>query len=390
MKRVLNLFFITLLIVSGCGSAKKSLVRGNYDEAINRAVNNLRKNPRSEKDILSLEQAMNIALEQDNERIRYLKTEGRADSWDAIYQIYQKMYDRQMLVRTVTPLNYKDRTIEFPYVDYLAEMVIAKRNAADFYFAHAKQLMNEGRKESYRQAYAEFSRVKDYVGDYNQINDYLEESRYLGISRALIRINNNSLVNFPQEYDKELLNIGVSSLNSNWVEYYTTILNEDMELDYIINVNINNIGVSPDQQFEIDTLVKKSVEDGFEYLLDSRGNVRKDSLGNDIKTPKYKTLQCALIQTIRQKECTIQGVVEFVELRNERILRTEPIAAASSFENISARAIGDVEALNAQQKEMIKTATAPFPTDFDMIFSCSDALKISIREALQRNRGIIL
>jgi hypothetical protein len=390
MKRISTLFLITLLILSGCGSAKKSLIQGNYDEAINRAVDNLRRNPRSEKDILSLEQAMNIALEQDNERIRYLKTEGRADSWDAIYQIYQKMYNRQMLVRTVTPLNYQGRTIEFPYVDYLVEITTAKRNAADFYFAHAKQLMEEGRKESYRQAYAEFLRVKDYVGDYNQINDYLEQTRYLGISRALIRINNNSLVNFPAEYDKELLNINVSSLNTDWIEYYTTVLNENMELDYIINVNINTIGVSPDQQFEIDTLVKKNIEDGFEYVLDSRGNVRKDSLGNDMKTPKYKTLQCALIQTIQQKECTIQGVVDFVELRNEQILRTEPIAAVSSFENVSARAIGDVEALNAQQKEMIKTATAPFPTDFDMIFMCSDALKISIREALQRNRGVIL
>ncbi len=390
MKRIYALFLVMLLILSGCGSAKKSLTKGNYDEAIDRAVKNLRKDPESEKDIVSLEQAMNIVLEQDNERIRYLKTEGRADSWDAIYLLYQKLYNRQMLVRTVTPLTYNGRTVDFPYVDYLEEMTSAKRKAADFYFAHAKQLMDEGRKESYRQAYSEFLRVKDYVGDYNQINDYLEQSRYLGISRALVRVYNNSLVNFPEEYDNELLNLNVSALNTDWVEYYTTVLNENMELDYVINVNINTIGVSPDHQFESDTLIKKDIEDGFEYVLDSRGNVRKDSLGNDMKTPKYKTLQCALIQTVQQKECSIQGVVEFVELEHEQIMRTEPIAAVSSFENVSARAIGDVEALNAKQKEMIQTSTVPFPSDYDMIFMSSDALKMSIREALQRNRGVIL
>ena len=379
-----------LLILSGCGSAKKSLTKGNYDEAINRAVDNLRRNPSSEKDILALEQAMNIALEQDNERLRFLKTEGRADSWDAIYQLYQKMYNRQMLVRTVTPLTYKGKTVDFPYVDYLVEMTAAKRNAADFYFAHAKQLMDEGRKESYRQAYMEFLRVKDYVGDYNQINDFLEQSRYLGISRVLVRVTNNSLVNFPEEYNRELLNLNVASLNTDWVEYYSTILNQNMELDYVVNVNINNVGVSPDRQFESDTLIKKDIEDGFEYVLDSRGNVRKDSLGNDMKTPKYKTLQCALIQTVQQKECTIQGVVEYVELEHEQIMRTEPIAAVSSFENISARAIGDVAALNAQQKESINSSIVPFPTDFDMIFMSSDALKMSIREALIRNRNVIL
>ncbi|MCK7537427.1 MAG: hypothetical protein MZV63_43960 [Marinilabiliales bacterium] len=68
---------------------------GNYDAAINKAVAELRKNPKSSKDIESLERAMNIALEQDNERIRFLKVEGRANAWDEIYLIYKKMSDRQ-------------------------------------------------------------------------------------------------------------------------------------------------------------------------------------------------------------------------------------------------------------------------------------------------------
>ena len=59
-----------------------------------------------------------------------------------------------------------------------------------------------------------------------------------------------------------------------------------------------------------DTVVKKDVEDGFTYQLDKKGNVMKDSLGNDIKTKKYKTLQCALIETIQSKACRIDGDIE--------------------------------------------------------------------------------
>jgi hypothetical protein len=127
MKRTFGILFIAALIMSGCGSSKKQLEIGNYDAAINKAVTELRKNPDNEKDIEILERAMNIALDQDNERIRFLKVEGRANAWDEIYLVYKKMSDSQSLVRTVTPIRYQGRSIEWPYVDYMQEMVIAKR-----------------------------------------------------------------------------------------------------------------------------------------------------------------------------------------------------------------------------------------------------------------------
>ena len=66
-----ELCIVAALLMAGCGSSKKQVEIGNYDAAINKAVTALRKNPNSSKDIESLERAMNIALEQDNERIRY-------------------------------------------------------------------------------------------------------------------------------------------------------------------------------------------------------------------------------------------------------------------------------------------------------------------------------
>ena len=104
MKKIYALLFLATLVFAGCGSSKKQLESGNYEAAIQKAVKALRKDSDSEKDILTLEKAMNIATEQDNERIRYLKIEGKASSWDEIYLIYSKLNDRQTLVRTVTPL----------------------------------------------------------------------------------------------------------------------------------------------------------------------------------------------------------------------------------------------------------------------------------------------
>ncbi len=39
------------------------------------------------------------------------------------------------------------RSVDFPYVDYMPDMVNAKRKAADFYYAHGNELMKTGIKE---------------------------------------------------------------------------------------------------------------------------------------------------------------------------------------------------------------------------------------------------
>ncbi|MBE0667962.1 MAG: hypothetical protein IH593_09875 [Bacteroidales bacterium] len=390
MKKIYLVLFVTALLLAGCGSSKKQLESGNYDAAIDKAVKALRKDSDSPKDIESLERAMKIVTERDNERIRYLKLEGRPDAYDEIYLIYKTMSNRQTLVRTVTPLDYNGRTVQFPYVDYMQEMVIAKKKAADFYYAHGQELMKNGTKESYRQAYAEFVRAQEYVGDYEGIDQMLQESRYLGTSRVYITVANYSIIKFPQEFEKELLALDLPRLNSEWVEYHTTLLNEETQFDYIVNVNMRSVGVSPDRQFQRDSLIKKTVEDGFDYVKDARGNVTKDSLGNDIKVVKYKNLQCALIQTVQVKECVIQGDVEVISTNPEKMLKKDPIGATSNFEHISARAIGDVNALSAQQKAMLQSQVVEYPTDLEMVVMCAENLKNAIRGLIQQNRRYII
>jgi hypothetical protein len=389
MKRILHLIFILTIIVSGCGSSKKQLQKGNYDAAIDKAVKQLRKDPSDEKQIDILTQSYNTANAQNNERIRFLKMEGRPDSWDEIYLVYKALYDRQSLVRTVTPLNANGRSVDFPYVDYMPEMIGAKRKAADFYFAHGNELMKNGTKEAYRQAYNEFVRAKEYIGDYEGIDSKIQESKYQGMSRVFVSVQNSSIIKFPKEFEQDLLALDLPSLNSDWVEYHTQNLNNNTVYDYFVNVNVRNVAVSPDQTIQRDSVIKRDVEDGFTYVLDKKGNVMKDSLGNDIKQKKYKTLQCALVETIQKKACRIDGEVEVIQMNPNKVLKKDPIGAQSNFDNISSRALGDINALNAKQLERTKTAIVPFPSDIDMVIRCSESLKMAIRGAIQNNRRFI-
>ena len=389
MKRIVPVIFILTILLAGCGSSKKQLEKGNYDAAIQKAVKDLRKDPKDTKQIDILNQAYKIANEQDNERVRMLKMEGKPNSWDEIYLVYKALNDRQALVRTLPPLNMNGRSIEFPYVDYIQDMVNAKRKAADFYYTHGDELMKSGIKESYRQAFAEYMRAKEYVGDYEGIDNKIQDAKLRGISKVFISIQNSSMLKFPKEFEDDLLALDLPRLNSEWVEYSTQNLNENTQYDYFVNVNVKNIMVSPDQSLQRDSVIKRRIEDGFTYVMDKKGNVMKDSLGNDIKQPKYKNLQCALVETIQSKTCRIDGDVVVIQMNPNKELRKDPIRAESNFENISSRALGDIQALNANQLERTKTSIVPFPTDIEMVIRCSQSLKMAIRGAIQNDRRFI-
>jgi hypothetical protein len=389
MKKNILFAFALAIILSGCGSSRKQLEKGNYDAAIASAVKQLRRDPDDAKQAAILERSYGVVNEQDHERIRFLKMEGRPQNWDEIYLIYKRLSDRQSLVRTILPLQAGGRSVDFPYVEYMQEMIAAKRKSADYYYAHGNELMKNGLKDSYRQAFAEFIRAKEYVGDYEGIDNKIQEARYLGMSRVYVALQNTTMIKFPREFEEDLISVDLQALNSEWVEYHTINLDNNIEYDYYINVNVKNIAVSPDQTSQVDSVIKRDVEDGFSYKLDKKGNVMKDTLGNDIKIKKYKTLQCALISTLQTKTCRIDGDIEIIQANPNKLLKKDPMGAQSIFENVSARAVGDLGALNASQLNRTRTQIVPFPSDIEMVLRCSGNLKRAIRGSIQSNRRLI-
>jgi len=388
MKQFIRLFLV-LLIVSGCGSSKKQLQRGNYDAAIEKAVKKLRKNPGSEDDILILDRSYNVANEQNIERINFLRLEGNPGTWDEILTLYSRLKNRQTLVRTVLPLKLSTRTVNYEYNNYDLEIVEAKQKAAEYYFAHGKQIMENDTKEAYRQAYYEFQKAKEYWGDYENIDDLLAETRYKGMSRVLVTVENKTHLKLSKEFEEDLLAINHQRLNSEWVEYHTRHLDDNIDYDYLSFINLKIIDVSPELVKETDRIEKKEIDDGWQYVLDKNGNVMKDSVGNDIKLKKYKTLTCTVIETVQQKSVHIEGDVEIIQTNPRRLLKKDPIGAETFFEHHSARAIGNIEALSSESRKIVESDPVPFPHDFDMIFQCSETLKLAIRDILYMNRRYI-
>ena len=387
MKKIALLFVVTGLLFS-CTSSKKYIQQGQYDLAIKKSVKKLRRNPTKEKEILNLKKAYDLANDRDNQRINFLKLEGKPDVWDEIFTKYSSMQRRQALVKTVLPLSINGQQVSFKLLDYNQEIISAKKKAAEYFYAHAKKLLERNDKQSARDAYYELKRVKQYYNDYKDVDNLINKALNKGTSYAYLRVDNKSRFKLSQRFVDYLLNIGTARLNQQWVLYDTRKL-PNKNYDYIVSIRINKIEVSPQGLKEKHYEQTKEITDGWEYVLDSHGNVMKDSLGNDIKKPKHKIIRCKVIEVHQHKVATIFASVDYIDIRSKQILLSKQATADNVFDYVSATALGDVRALKPETKKIVGRLPAPFPRDIDMINEAEKVLKKTIEQLLYDNRHFL-
>ena len=133
----------------------------------------------------------------------------------------------------------------------------------------------------------------------------------------------------------------------------------------------------------------KEIEDGWDYVLDSNGNVLKDTLGNDVKIPRKVIIKARVLETFQQKEARVAGVLEFYDNHTKEVIRRENITADAIFENYASTFQGDRRALSADSKKRIGNRPLPFPTDVDLLLNAADALNPTIKGKIAGARVIL-
>ena len=149
------------------------------------------------------------------------------------------------------------------------------------------------------------------------------------------------------------------------------------------------IEVSPEQLKETTVTETKEVEDGFDYILDANGNVTKDSLGNDIKVPRYKTVSCEVVDFHQNKTARLTGAIEYYDNATDKLLKTDPITSDAHFEHHYAIARGDVNALTPETAKRLDSKPLPFPPDEPMIIQAGEVMKKMTKDIIIRNESFL-
>lgn len=383
--RLTGLLLIICLILSSCTSSRKLLEKGKYDQAIEKSVKALRKDPGDSKELAVLKEAYQKANHFDNDRIEFLKNEGRSENWIEVYTLYTKLESRQNWIESL-PGNLPNR---FELVDYDDQLIDSKENAAEFAYQNGIAYLERGDKESARLAYREFEEVRYLYGDYKNVTQLMQEARFLGTSNVLFRIENNSEVLLPRDFDYELRKISLKELNDRWTNY-DTYADTALVYDYYIVLNLNEIRISPERIDKETYTESAEIQDGLKYVFDENGNVKKDSLGNDIKVPNMITVSAEVTESRQHKSGLISGSLDYIDLNTDQLLKTEDISVNALFEHFSAVFAGNEKALTEETRRKLRSRPVPFPSDEVLLLDAAELLKNESKAIVMSNRNVLL
>ena len=153
-------------------------------------------------------------------------------------------------------------------------------------------------------------------------------------------------------------------------------------------MNLTDIEVTPEYVREREYVEQKEIEDGFEYVLDDRGNVVKDSLGNDIKVPATKIIQAVVFESFQNKYAKVAGQLQIIDTRTNSLVRREPISVNVDFENYASTFRGDKRALTKDSRSRIGNQPLPFPSDENMLLEAAELLKPVVKDKIRKREFI--
>ena len=223
---------------------------------------------------------------------------------------------------------------------------------------------------------------------FRDVERKLNEAIELGTNYVLFKTVNATPVFLPPDFERELLTIQVSDLNGPWVRYHTRA-EENRDYMYKVESRVATIGVNPGDVQRITYMESKQIEDGFEYVLDANGNVKKDSSGNDIKKIKYRVVNCQVNETRMRKVATIAGSVDYRKFNGEGLLASIPFGTDVIYEYVYASAIGDIRALSTKTLTKVNAPPGVFPPDVQMLADAGARLKPIVRQILYDNRRLL-
>ena len=390
MKNLIYLCAMSLVLVFGsCRSAEKLLDQGRYDELLTLAERKLAgKKVNKEKYVVAAETAFEKVTARDMARIERLKSSGRSQDWEAIVSIAKRIEKRQEKLTPFLPLvsdnGYK---AEFSFMKVHEILEYANAQVVDALYRESQvhlRLARNGDKYEARSAYDKLTEIIDIRGDYRDVIALRRSARELGTTKVLVEID-DQMHQFVPRYVRIELEESVRQLhNTFWTEYITSESLAD-EADLVARIVVRDLDISPDIVNREEVARKKSIEDGWTYVLDERGNVAKDSLGNDIKVPRFIDVSAVVVRTHLEKVAELRTRMEILDSQSGQVLESWPIHLESRFYHRAQSFYGDQRALKNDDK--LQIALVPFPGNDALALEVIDLFREALPREMRKSRS---
>ena len=381
-----------LFIISACGVKKTQsmLSDGDYDGAINKAIDNLRtkKDAKSKQDyVYLLEEAFAKAKERDLRNVDMLAKDANPANLERIYNAYLNLNSRQERIRPLLPLQLlkKGREAIFPFDNYSDQIVNSKNALSKYLYESATVLLKSKNKFDIRKSYDDLDYLESINPGYKDVRNLMNEAKFKGTDFVSVYTKNQTNMIIPKRLQDDLLDFSTFGLNDKWTVYHSN-KQKNVNYDYGMIVNFRDINISPEQIKEKEFIKEKQIKDGTKTLLDSNGNVVKDSLGHSIKVDNFKNIRINIYEFKQFKSCQVTAKIDYIDFKNNQLIEAFPVTSEFIFENIYATYNGDRNACDDNYMGYFNKRAVQFPNNEQMVYDTGEDLKAKLKGIISQNK----
>ena len=391
MKKQLLLLSI-LLFITSCGvkQTRNLLTSGNYDEAIDNAVSNLRSNKdkKGNQDyVYLLEEAFFKAKERDLNSLNLLEQDKNPSNLEKIFNTYVLLDNRQEKIKPLLPLKLlkENKNAKFIFENYNKQIVESKSALSKYLYDNSKALLKSTNKLEIRKAYDDLEYLNQINPNYLNTLQLQEEALIKGRYYVNVALRNQTNLVIPVALQNDLLDFNTFGMNDKWTVYHNSI-QKQIKYDYQIIVNFRAINITPEQMKEKEFVKEKVIKDGLKDLLDKNGKPVKDSLGKTIRVDNLKTIVIRIKEFNQFKACQISANVDYIDFKNKQLLQSFPLASESVFQNDYATYNGDKRATEESYYSYFNRKLVPFPSNEQMVYNTGEDLKSKLKGIFVNNK----
>ncbi|MDI6048845.1 hypothetical protein QLS31_03290 [Flavobacterium sp. XS2P24] len=391
MKKI-TLLLSLFLLVSSCGvkQTQNLLSSGNYDQAIDNAVSNLRtnKDKKGKQDyVYLLEEAFAKAKERDLNSINLLAKDANPAQLEKMYNTYLQLNSRQEKIKPLLPLKLlkEGRNAIFPFDNYNDQIIDSKNALSAYLYANAKKLMGTSDKMNYRKAYDDMEYLNQITPNYKNVLQLMDEAKFKGSDYVSVYTKNETNMIIPVRLQNDLLDFSTYGLNDKWTVYHSN-KQKGIDYDYGMVINFRHIYISPEQIKEREFVKDRIIKDGVKKLIDANGKEVLDEKGKVVMVDNMRNATVRIYEFRQFKSCQITAKVDYINFKSNQLLQSFPIASEFIFENIYATYKGDRRASDDNYYSYFDKRAVAFPSNEQMVYDTGEDLKAKIKDVISRNR----
>lgn len=366
------LFFSLIAFICACSSGKKAFERGDYFDAVTKAIGRLRQKPDHSKSAETLKSAYPLALEfyetQASNEIASnspFKWKNAIQSYNTINTMYEQIRQCPGCMKVIkSPKNY------------YAELGPLKEKAAEeSYNAGINDLM-KGTRADAKRAYFNFADAHAFVPGYKDVVEYLDKSKFEATVKVYLE-----QIPVPARY-----NLSGGFFQDKVEEFVHSTYREEGFVKFFTPAAAKNVNYPMDQimriQFDDFSVGNIAIKEKEETV--SKDSVRVGETKIEGKTvPVYNTVKAKL--TTYRKEVKSSGLLSMLILdaKTNGVLTHKKFEGDYVWVNTWARFNGDERALTDQQLNQCKQKEMQPPQNQDLFLEFTKPIFSQLTPAIK-------